>query len=41
MAGRTLIDACGEREGLWVTRAEEVIEFEVEDVDEALEWVWT
>jgi len=39
VAGRTLTELCGERDAR--LRAEEFTEFEVEDVEEALEWVWT
>lgn len=40
VAGRTLTDVCGEREGL-ENGAEEWIEFEVDEVEEALEWLGT
>lgn len=44
--GRTLTEVCGERpvvfEALLVDgKAEEWTELDVEEVDEALEWVWT
>ncbi len=40
--GRTFTELCGEREGrrAW-GRADEWTEFEVDEVDEALEWVCT
>ena len=40
VAGRTLTDVCGEREVLG-KGTEEWIELEVDDVEEAFEWVWT
>ena len=40
VAGRTLTEVCGEREGL-EKAAEEWIELVVEDVEEALEWLGT
>ncbi len=40
VAGRTLTEPCGEREGL-EKGTEEWTELEVEDVEDAFEWVWT
>lgn len=40
VAGRTLTEVCGEREGL-EKAAEEWIELVVEEVEEALEWLGT
>ena len=40
VAGRTLTEVCGEREGL-EKAAEEWMELVVEDVEEALEWLGT
>lgn len=41
--GRTLTEGCGERLGALAVegKAEEWTELEVEEVEEALEWVWT
>ena len=40
VAGRTLTEVCGEREGR-EKAAEEWMEFDVDDVEEALEWLGT
>jgi len=40
VAGRTLTDECGDRAG-FVATAEECMEFEAEEVEEAFEWVCT
>lgn len=40
VAGRTLTEVCGEREGL-EKAAEEWMELVVEDVEDALEWLGT
>lgn len=40
VAGRSFTEVCGERE-VWVKGTEEWIEFDVDDVEDAFEWVWT
>lgn len=40
VAGSTLTEVCGEREGLG-KGTEEWTELEVDEVEDAFEWVWT
>lgn len=40
VAGRTLTEVCGEREVL-ENGTDEWTELEVDDVEDAFEWVWT
>ena len=39
VAGRTFTDVCGDREGVGRCVMPDVMELDVEDVEEALEWV--
>lgn len=40
VAGRSLTEVCGDRE-VWGNGTEEWTEFDVDDVEDAFEWVWT